>query len=50
VNVVKDVSKIEEWQGGVKQVAMPEFGMDEFDGVVILQQGNGGPIVVALKL
>ena len=49
-NLVKDVSKIEEWNGGIKQVALPEFGRDGFERVVVLQQGNGGAIVAAHKL
>ena len=49
-NLVKDVSKIEEWNGGIKQVALPEFGRDGFERVVVLQHGNGGAIVAAHKL
>lgn len=49
-NVVKDVSKIEEWRGGVLQVGVQDFGEDGFERVVILQQGSGGPIVAALKM
>jgi hypothetical protein len=50
LNVVKDVSKIEEWRGGVLQVVVPGFGNDGFERVVMLQQGAGGPIVAALKI
>lgn len=50
VNIVKDVSKIEEWRGGVLQVGVPDFGNDGLDRVVVLQQGAGGPIFAALKM
>ena len=49
-NIVRDIAKIEEWAGGSKTVPLPQFGGDGQDRAVILQQGNGGPIVAALKL
>lgn len=50
MNVVKDVVKIEEWSGGVRNVAVPEVGAEGLKKVVLVQEGNGGAIVAALKL
>lgn len=49
-NVVKDIAKIEEWEGGNKTIPLPEFGSDGLERVVALQKGDGGQIVAALKL
>jgi hypothetical protein len=50
MNVVKDVTKIEEWAGGPKVVMYPDMAGDGLEHVVMLQQGNGGMIVAACKL
>ena len=50
MNIVRDIAKIEEWAGGMKNVTLPDFGGDGLGRVVVLQQGAGGPIVAALKL
>jgi hypothetical protein len=50
MNVVKDVTKIEEWAGGPKVVMYPDMAGDGLEHVVVLQQGNGGMIVAACKL
>ncbi|KAF2483673.1 hypothetical protein BDY17DRAFT_310634 [Neohortaea acidophila] len=49
-NVVKDVLKIDEWEGGNTTVALPNFGADGFERVALLQQGEGGQIVAAAKV
>ncbi len=49
-NLVKDLAKIEEWEGGNKVIPLPEFGADGFNRVVLLQQGEGGQIVAALQV
>ena len=50
LNVVKEVVKIEEWSGGVRNVAVPQVGGEGLERVVIVQQGPGGAIVAALKI
>lgn len=50
MNVVKDVTKIEEWAGGPKVVGFPDMSGDGLEHVAILQQGSGGMIVAACKL
>lgn len=50
MNVVKDITKIEEWAGGPKVVNYPDMAGDGLEHVVVLQQGNGGMIIAACKL
>ena len=49
-NVVKDVVKIEEWSGGVRNVSVPQIGGEGLERVVVVQQGQGGLIVAAVKI
>ncbi|KAJ9639755.1 uncharacterized protein PV06_10842 [Exophiala oligosperma] len=49
-NVVKEVSKIGEWKGGIENIPLPDPGRDGFERVVLVQGGMGGPIVAAMKL
>jgi hypothetical protein len=49
-NIVKDVVKIEEWNGAVRNVVVPEVGSAGLSKVVVVQEGSGGRIVAALKL
>jgi hypothetical protein len=52
VNVVRDMTKIDEWVGGPKVVELPDMsGMEGgLEHVVVLQNGLGGMIVAACKL
>lgn len=50
MNVVKGVTKIDEWAGGPKVVALPDMSGAGLEHVVVLQQGLGGMIVAACKL
>ena len=50
MNIVRDIAKVEEWNGGYKVVQLPDFGRDKLQRVAILQSQNGGPIVAATKL
>lgn len=49
-NLVTDMQKIGEWQGGQTKVELPQFGQDGNERVVLVQGQQGGPIVCALKL
>ena len=49
-NVVEDVVKIEEWSGGVRNVSVPQIGGEGLERVVVVQQGQGGVIVAAVKI
>jgi hypothetical protein len=50
MNVVKDLVKIEEWEGGFKTVFLPEGSDDKLARVAILQKGPDGQVVAAVKL
>jgi hypothetical protein len=50
MNMVKDVTKIEEWAGGPKVVMYPDMAGDGLEHVVVLQQASGGMIVAACRL
>lgn len=52
-NVVKDVIKIGEWNGGNLTIGLPDMGSmvgTGLDTVAIVQGVMGGPIVAAQKL
>lgn len=50
LNIVKDMVKIDEWSGGVRNVVVPEVGSPGLNKVVIVQEGSGGRIVAASKI
>lgn len=49
-NLVKELMKVGEWNGGESVIHLPEMPRDRFERVVLVQGGAGGPIVAALKL
>lgn len=49
-NLVKEVMKVGEWNGGEAMIPLPEMMGNRFERVVILQAESGGAIVAALKL
>jgi hypothetical protein len=49
-NVVKELMKIGEWQGGITSIQLPNFKKDGYERVAFVQGGLGGPIIAALKL
>ncbi len=49
-NIVKDLTKIGEWNGGISMVALPIVKNDAYERVAMVQGGMGGPIIAALKL
>jgi hypothetical protein len=44
-NVVKDIIKVGEWQGGNIQVPLPNTDFGGFKAVAVVQAGPGGPII-----
>ncbi|KAF2494977.1 DUF1223-domain-containing protein [Lophium mytilinum] len=50
VNQVAQVMKVGEWRGGNLDVVLPEMVGDGLETVAVVQQGPGGPIVVAQKI
>ncbi|KAH0843340.1 Thioredoxin-like protein [Fonsecaea pedrosoi] len=49
-NVVRELMKIGEWNGGIARVALPDWKKDGYERVALVQGGLGGPIIAALKL
>ncbi|OAL30918.1 hypothetical protein AYO20_08503 [Fonsecaea nubica] len=49
-NIVRELMKIGEWNGGIARVALPNWKKDGYERVALVQAGLGGPIIAALKL
>lgn len=49
-NVVRELTQIGEWRGGIEQIPLPAFRNDGYERVAIVQGGIGGPIIAALRL
>lgn len=49
-NVVRELTQIGEWRGGIEQIPLPGFRNDGYERVAIVQGGIGGPIIGALRL
>ncbi|KEF55948.1 uncharacterized protein A1O9_07528 [Exophiala aquamarina CBS 119918] len=49
-NIVKELTQVGEWRGGIERIQLPAFRNDGYERVALVQGGIGGPIIGALRL